>query len=159
MSENRNQHKELKTSEHSAAVNNECTNAKCTFIHRGVATDSMTSTHVFQSLAASGSVIWSRHSVMRLPIFMRQRRVCASWSFSDRPGSGLSSSFSAFFTGRIFSLHCNTSDVTSGVIHHQHDASSHVDQLQELPEHTPVQRWFWVDHCRWTLVISTRCRQ
>ena len=62
--------------------------------------------YVRHSLSCSGSEILPRHSLMRLPILTRHLRVCISCSFSVKPASGLSSNLRAFFTGRIFSLHC-----------------------------------------------------
>lgn len=43
--------------------------------------------------------------MIRSPIFSRHVRVCWSCSWSDRPSSGLSSCFRAFFTGLMRSLH------------------------------------------------------
>lgn len=43
--------------------------------------------------------------MIRSPIFSRHVRVCCSCSWSDRPSSGLSSCFRAFFTGLMRSLH------------------------------------------------------
>ena len=45
---------------------------------------------------------------MRSPIFSRHVRVCWSCSWSERPSSGLSSCFRAFFTGLMRSLHWKT---------------------------------------------------
>jgi len=67
--------------------------------------------YLLHSFTLSGSLYSDRHLLIWSPICNKHCRVWFTCSCSVRDWSGLSKAFKAFFTGRIFSLHCkNTAD-------------------------------------------------
>lgn len=100
---------------------------------------------------------------MRSPILSRQFLVCSSCSCTLSPLSGLSSCFSAFFTGLILSLHCNSPTQQHEPLQKEFSCHTH---SQESRKHTPLVlrvsiEWAtpveW-NKCRYVEILRYKCR-
>jgi len=76
--------------------------------------------YLLHSFTLSGSLYSDRHLLIWSPICNKHCRVWFTCSCSVRDWSGLSKAFKAFFTGRIFSLHCKNTATFIKFKYHVH---------------------------------------
>lgn len=80
--------------------------------------------YLLHSFTLSGSLYSDRHLLIWSPICNKHCRVWFTCSCSVRDWSGLSKAFKAFFTGRIFSLHCKNTAAFITFKNHVHSKCS-----------------------------------